>query len=139
MQGVLFQFASGFASDRGIEVTSTASNTATIFHGRIVALGEGLSWLAMSLQSRRGRMPIVAFILLALVCLALFGFACACLSDHPMQVLERALGAMPALPALVEVWSVLALLGLGMAAVLAAAATARARAPSAAGLQRFLL
>ena len=93
----------------------------------------------MSLQGFRGRMPLVVFIVLAIVCLALFGFACACLSDHPMQVLERALGAIPALPALVEVWSVLALLGLGSAAVLAAAATARARAPSAAGLQRFLL
>ena len=56
-----------------------------------------------------------------------------------MQALERALGAIPALPALVEVWSVLALLGLGSGALLAAAATARARAPSAAGLQRFLL
>jgi len=73
------------------------------------------------------------------VSLALLGFACACLSDHPMQALERALGAIPALPALTEVWPVLAVLGLGSGALLAAAATARARAPSAAGLQRFLL
>jgi hypothetical protein len=105
----------------------------------IVALGDGLSWLGMSLQALRGRMPLVAFILLAIVCLALFGFACACLSDQPMQALERALGAIPALPALIEVWSVLALLGLGSAAVLAATVNARARAPSAAELQRFLL
>jgi len=84
-------------------------------------------------------MPLLAFILLAVVCLALVGFACACLSDHPVQALERALGAIPALPALVEMWSVLALLGLGSGAALAAAASARARAPSAAGLQRFLL
>jgi hypothetical protein len=106
---------------------------------RIVVFGARLSWLGMSLQAFRGRMPLVAFILLALVCLAFFGFACACLSDQSMQALERALGAIPALPALVEVWSVLALLGLGSAAVLAAAVTARARAPSPAGLQRFLL
>jgi uncharacterized SAM-binding protein YcdF (DUF218 family) len=93
----------------------------------------------MSLQALRGRMPLLAFILLAIVCLALFGFACACLSDHPMQALERALGAIPALPALVEVWLALAVLGLGSGALLTAAVAARARAPSAAGLQRFLL
>jgi hypothetical protein len=84
-------------------------------------------------------MPLVAFILLAIVCLALLGFACACLSDHPMQALERALGAIPALPALVEVWSRLALLALASSAVLAVTTTARARAPSPAALQRFLL
>ena len=93
----------------------------------------------MSLQALRGRMPLLAFILLAIVCLALFGFACACLSDNPMQAHERALGAIPALPALVEMWSALASVGLGSAALLAASATARARAPSPAGLQRFLL
>jgi hypothetical protein len=93
----------------------------------------------MSLQALRGRMPLLAFILLAIVCLALFGFACACLSDQPMQALERALGAIPALPALVEVWSMLALVGLGSGALLAATAMARARAPSPAALQRFLL
>jgi hypothetical protein len=93
----------------------------------------------MSLQALRGRMPLLAFILLAIVCLALFGFACACLSDQPMQALERALGAIPALPRLVEVWSMLALVGLGSGALLAATAMARARAPSPAALQRFLL
>ena len=50
----------------------------------------------MSLQALRGRMPLLAFILLAVVCLALVGFACACLSDHPVQALERALGAIKA-------------------------------------------
>jgi hypothetical protein len=92
----------------------------------------------MSLHVLRGRMPLVAFILLALVCLALFGFACACLSDHPMQALERALGTLAALPALIEVWSVLTLVGAASGALLAAV-TARARSPSPAGLQRFLL
>jgi hypothetical protein len=89
----------------------------------------------MGLQTLRGRMPPVAFILLAVLCLALFGFACACLSDQPMQALERALGAMPALPALVEVWSLIAL----ASAMLASAPQALARAPSPALLQRFLL
>jgi hypothetical protein len=84
-------------------------------------------------------MPLVAFILLAVVCLALFGFACACLSDHPMQALERALGAIPALPALIEVWSLVAAAALASAALFAAATTPRARGPSAAALQRFLL
>jgi hypothetical protein len=92
----------------------------------------------MSLQALRGRMPLVVFVLLAIVCLALFGFACACLSDQPLQALERALGAIPALPALVEVWSLLALLALA-AALVARAPRARARAPSPALLQRFLL
>jgi hypothetical protein len=93
----------------------------------------------MSVQALRGRMPLLAFLLLAVLCLALFGFACACLSDYPMQALERALGAIPALPALVEVWSVLALLALGLAALIVTATRARARAPSPAALQRFLL
>ncbi|MGH3112274.1 MAG: hypothetical protein ACRDOP_02270 [Gaiellaceae bacterium] len=94
--------------------------------------------MTMSLRALRGRLPLVAIILLAIVCLALLGFACACLSDYPLQALERALGAIPALPALVEVWSLLALLALG-SALLARAPRARARAPSPALLQRFLL
>jgi hypothetical protein len=93
----------------------------------------------MSLQTLRGRMPLLAFILLAIVCLALFGFACACLSDHPMQALERTLGAVPALSALIEVWSLLALAALASGALLVTSTTARARAPAPAALQRFLL
>jgi hypothetical protein len=92
----------------------------------------------MSLQALRGRMPVVAFVLLAVLCLALFGFACACLSDYPMQALERALGSIPALPALVEVWSLIALVALA-SAMFVTAPRARARAPSPAVLQRFLL
>lgn len=82
-------------------------------------------------------MPLIAFILLAVICLALLGFACACLSDHPMQALERALSAVPALPALIEVWPV-ALLALVAAAAFVSAHTL-ARAPSEAALQRFRL
>jgi len=82
-------------------------------------------------------MPLVAFILLAVVCLALFGFACACLSDHPMQALERALSAIPALPALVEVWS-LTVLALFSASALVAGRETLRRSRSPAALQRFL-
>ena len=92
----------------------------------------------MSLQALRGRMPLVAFILLAVVCLALFGFACACLSDQPMQALERALAAVPALPALIEVWSLMALSLLAAGSALAVVRP-RSRSPSPALLQRFLI
>jgi hypothetical protein len=92
----------------------------------------------MRLQTLRGRMPLVAFILLAVVCLALLGFACACLSDQPMQALERALGAIPSLPALIEVWSLMALSLLAAGSTLAAVRP-RSRSPSPAQLQRFLI
>jgi hypothetical protein len=92
----------------------------------------------MSLQALRGRMPLVAFILLAVVCLALLGFACACLSDQPMQALERALGAIPSLPALIEVWSLMALSLLAAGSALAVVRP-RSRSPSPALLQRFLI
>jgi hypothetical protein len=89
----------------------------------------------MSLQTLRGRMPLVAFILLAVICLALLGFACACLSDQPMQASES--GASPSLPGLIEVWPlmVLALLAVGSAFT---AVRPRSRSPSPAQLQRFL-
>jgi hypothetical protein len=93
----------------------------------------------MSLDRLRARMPLLAFILLALVCLLMLGFACACMSDHPMQALKQALGSVPALPALVEVWSLLALAVLAAARLVTGPLTARARAPSPASLQRFLL
>jgi hypothetical protein len=94
----------------------------------------------VSLARFRERLPLLAFLLLLVVCLLLLGFACACFSDHPMQALERALGAIPALPALVEVWSLAALVALGSAVFLSEVrARARARAPSPALLQRFLL
>ncbi len=81
-------------------------------------------------------MPLIAFILLALVCFALFGFACACLSDHPMQALERALSTIPALPALVEVWA-LTVLALFAAGILVAGGETLSRSLSPAVLQRF--
>jgi hypothetical protein len=92
----------------------------------------------MSLLALRARMPLIVFILVAVVCLALLGFACACLTDHPMQAIERALTAIAAAPAVVNVWAA------AVVALLAAAAAIPIRrlvadAPSHAALQRFLL
>lgn len=39
----------------------------------------------------RRRLPLIVFVLLAIVVLMLLGFACACLTDDPMQTVERAL------------------------------------------------
>jgi hypothetical protein len=94
---------------------------------------------SMSLERLRGRMPLIALILLAPLCLLVLGFACACVSDHPVQALQQALGSVQAAPALVEVWSLLALTVFGTGLVLSSTVTARARAPSPASLQRFLL
>ena len=80
---------------------------------------------------------MIVFILLALVCLGLIGFACACLSDQSALALDRALLG-PALPGLVELWPVLILALLAPAFVLIGVEVqARARA-SPARLQRFL-
>jgi len=90
----------------------------------------------MSVQALRGRMPLLVFILLAIVCLALLGFACACLGDHPLQAIERALGAIPSLPPLTAVWSPITV---GLLALLGSSSTRRRiEAPSLAALQRFL-
>jgi hypothetical protein len=82
-------------------------------------------------------MPLVVFILLAVVCLALLGFACACLTDQPAQAVDRATSLGGALPALVEVWSLV--FGTLIAASLLAAVRERASSrASPALLQRFL-
>jgi len=77
-------------------------------------------------------MPLLAFILLVVVCVALIGFACACLGDQIAPGLDR-----PFAPALVVMWSVFAalLLVASPGIVLTVPATGRA---SPADLQRFL-
>ncbi len=77
------------------------------------------------------------FVLLLVFGLLLLGFACACITDHPVQVIERILAAIPALPPVLEIWSVqvVALVGLTLALV---RPIPNAR-PSPAALQRFLL
>ena len=56
-------------------------------------------------------MPLIAFILLAILCLALIGFACACFTD-PAQAVDRATSLGSALPPLVELWTFLIALAL---------------------------
>jgi hypothetical protein len=77
-------------------------------------------------------MPLIAFILLAVVCLALLGFACACLTDQPTQA--TSLGG--ALPPLIEVWSLLFVALVGASFLFAERERASSRA-SPAVLQRF--
>jgi hypothetical protein len=50
-------------------------------------------------------MPLVVFILLAVICLLMLGLACACATDHPAQKVDRAVSAISAAPPLVEVWT----------------------------------
>lgn len=77
-------------------------------------------------------MPLLVFVLLALVCLALLGFACACLSDEPALAFQA-----PALTATTDLWPVIALAALAATLLLRAAPAARGRA-SPELLQRFL-
>lgn len=65
----------------------------------------------MAIARFRERMPLIVFILLALICLLMLGFACACMSDEPALALERALQS-PALPGLIVVWVAIVLGGL---------------------------
>jgi hypothetical protein len=64
-----------------------------------------LTFRLMSLQAMRSRLPLWAFILLALICLAMFGIACACATDNPAQTIDRAVGTISGAPAVVEVWT----------------------------------
>jgi hypothetical protein len=82
-------------------------------------------------------MPLIAFILLAVICLALFGFACACLSDQPTQAIDRATSLGSALPPLIDVWSIVVVALVGASLLLVFDRRAGSRA-SPALLQRFL-
>ena len=53
----------------------------------------------------RERMPLIAFILLVVLLVMLVGFACACLSDHPMQAADRAIASIASAPAIIELWT----------------------------------
>jgi len=91
----------------------------------------------VDLARLRGRMPLVVFILLAVVCLALLGFACACLTDQPTQAIDRASSLGSALPPLIEVWSFVFVTLMGASFLVAVRERASSRA-SPALLQRFL-
>lgn len=86
----------------------------------------------MELERLRGRMPLLAFILLLVICVALVGFACACLGDQLVPALER-----PLAPALIAVWTALVAAMLAPFALVVAPVPAIGRA-SPAQLQRFL-
>jgi hypothetical protein len=58
-----------------------------------------------SIQRLRQRLPLIVFVLLVILVLMAVGIACACATDHPMQAIERALSAIPAAPAVIEIWA----------------------------------
>lgn len=80
-------------------------------------------------------MPLPAFVLLAVVCLALIGFGCACLDDQFAQALDRVAQSVP--PAVIELWPALAASMLASLSLIVFAIPASDRA-SPALLQRFL-
>jgi hypothetical protein len=81
--------------------------------------------------------PLVVFILLALVCLGMLGVACACLSDQTAVAFEQAIQAPALAPGLVEVWPVI-LVGMFAAGFLLMASPAARGRASPQVLQRFL-
>ncbi len=85
----------------------------------------------------RERLPLIVFVLLVLIAVMLLGIACACLTDHPMQAIEKALSAIPLAASLMAAWPMLAvaLFGIALTPRLTQAAGDRA---SPAMLQRFL-
>ena len=89
----------------------------------------------MALERLRGRMPLLAFILLAVLCLALIGFACACLDDQFAQALDRVVQSAP--PAVIELWPAFAVATLASLSLIVFLVPASGRA-SPAVLQRFL-
>lgn len=85
----------------------------------------------------RKRMPLIVFLLLALLVLMLVGLACACLTDNPMQAIERVLTALAQLPAMAVAWTfLLATLLLAMPRLQPQPAGSGRASPAA--LQRFL-
>ena len=85
----------------------------------------------------RRRLPLVVFVLLAVLLLMLVGIACACLSNHPMQAADRVAGPLVALPPLTAMWALLVLVLAAAPLLLDRRVPATGRA-SPALLQRFL-
>jgi len=88
----------------------------------------------MALERLRGRVPLLVFILLAVLCLALIGLACACLDDQFAQAFDRALQTPIAL---IEVWAAMSVVTLASLSLIVLSVPASGRA-SPALLQRFL-
>ena len=94
--------------------------------------------MSMSLQQFRRRLPLVVFLLLFLLCVGVLALACACLTDHPLQVLEQAFSALAGLPAVLMTAPLLVLSLLGLGTVLAVSPLLPRGRASPAVLQRFL-
>lgn len=92
----------------------------------------------MEIGCLRRRLPLVAFVLLAVICLLMLGFACACLSDHPGKATERSIAAPSFAVPVIEVWSPLAVVLGGLGVLLVLAPTVAQGRASPAELQRFL-
>ena len=91
----------------------------------------------VSFQALRVRLPLIVFILLLLLLVMIIGIACACATDHPMQAVDRALSAIPAIPPVIEMWSLMVLLLAPVSLFVATPRRAQGRA-SPPLLQRFL-
>jgi len=98
--------------------------------------GPRLLFRVMSLQGMRKRLPPVVFFLFLIVLLVMLGIACACVSDHPAQTIDRAVGAIPAAPAVIEIWSAMTVLMFVSFIVVRPQRLASRSSPAA--LQRFL-
>jgi hypothetical protein len=92
---------------------------------------------SLSIQRLRERLPLIVFIFLFVLLVMLVGIACACATDHPMQTVERAVSAVAAIPAVIEVWTYMFAALLVTSFVLPKRRTALGRA-SPQELQRFL-
>lgn len=87
----------------------------------------------MALERLRGRMPLLVFILLVILCLLLVGLVCACLDDGFAQAAERVLQTL----ALAGFWFALSPATIASLSIVAVSVVAARRA-SPALLQRFL-
>jgi hypothetical protein len=85
----------------------------------------------------RNRMPLLVFLFLALLLLMLVGLACACMTDNPMQAIERIMTALAQLPAVAGVWTFILATLLVATPRLQPQKAGRGRS-SPAALQRFL-
>jgi len=89
------------------------------------------------LLALRERIPLIIFLLLALLLLMLVGLACACLTDDPMQAIERLVTALAQLPTVAVAWTFIFATVLLAMPRLQPRNAGRGRA-SPAALQRFL-
>lgn len=90
-----------------------------------------------SIARMRKRLPLIVFVFLVLILVMLVGIACACLTDHPMQPAGKAVSAIPAAAAIIEVWPAI-VAGLFAAALFSTLPEAARERASPVVLQRLL-